>query len=182
MDALTPIFLKSELNLFTESPIQLGVEASNFIEIFPITSLNENSPIEFFLNGSGDSYLDFGYTILHLQIQILKKAAGAKIAESDVVSPINYVLNSMFSELSLFLNDKQVSSQTNYAYRALLESLLFSSKSTQTSLLTSGLYYRDSPGLHEDIATGSTNEGFVQRRKMFKLSKLVDWPDLSILT
>lgn len=173
MDSKAPICMNSELDLFTQSPLQLSIDASNFVEIFPVTSLSESSPIEFFIAGNGDQYLDLSHTILHLQLKITKND-GADIVEADVVAPINYILNTMFSELSLFLNDKQVTSQNNYAYRAYLESLLLSSKSVQESMLTSSAFYKDSASKHDDITAASTNSGFVSRRNLFKLSRLAD--------
>lgn len=67
--------LKSELDLFTTNPIQLAVEDSSFLEIYPVASLNDsNSSIEFLIGGSGESYLDLAHCILHLQVSIKKKA------------------------------------------------------------------------------------------------------------
>lgn len=173
MESNAPICMKSELDLFTQTPLQLSIDSSNFIEIFPVTSLSDKSPIEFFVAGNGEHYLDLSHSILHLQVKILKNNGNA-IIDTDSVAPCNYILNTMFSELSLFLNDKQITSQNNYAYRAYLESLLFSSKSMQQSMLTSSLFYKDSSSYHDDVSANSNNEGFVKRRNLFKLSKLVD--------
>lgn len=173
MESKLPICMSSELDLFTQSPLQLSIDSSSFIEIFPVTSLSDKSPLEFFIAGNGDQFLDLSHTILHLQIQILKND-DTDIADSDVVAPINYVLNTMFSELSMFLNDKQISSQNNYSYRAYLESLLFSSKLAQESMLTSSLFYKDTASKHNDVALASGNIGFTSRRNLFKASKLVD--------
>lgn len=173
MDSKAPVCMSSELDLFTQTPLQLSIDSSNFVEIFPVTSLSDKSPIEFFIAGNGEHYLDVSHTILHLQVQILKDN-GTAITDADSVAPCNYILNTLFSELSLFLNDKQVTSQNNYGYRAYLESLLFSSKSTQQSMLTSSLFYKDTASYHDDVGANSSNEGFVARRVLFKQSKIVD--------
>lgn len=171
-DPKSPICLKSEIDLFTQPMLQLGVDSSHFIEVFPVNSLTDKSSIEFLITGNGEQYIDLSHTILHLQIKVLKSTGNALVA-ADSVAPINYILGSMFSELSVFLNDKQVTSQNNYAYRALLESLLFSSKSAQNSLLTAGLFYKDTASKHDNVADDS-NVGFATRKEKFKLSKLVD--------
>jgi len=173
MESKLPICMSSELDLFTQSPLQLSIDSSSFIEIFPVSTLSDKSPIEFFIAGNGEHYLDLTHTILHLQIKIVKND-GSDIADADIVAPINYILNTMFSELSIFLNDKQVTSQNNYAYRSYLESLLFSPKSTQESMLTSSLFYKDEASKHDEVAAGTTNSGFQSRKNLFKASKLVD--------
>ncbi|GBM53883.1 hypothetical protein AVEN_64812-1 [Araneus ventricosus] len=91
-----PICLKSELDLFEKVPIQLSIEGSAFTEIQPVASLSENSPLEFFFSGNGDQYLDLAYSILHLQIKVVKKNAGI-IENAKYIAPINYILNTLFS-------------------------------------------------------------------------------------
>lgn len=165
------ICLKSELDLFNNVPIQLGIESSSFLEIHPVASLTDESPIEFYVSGTGENYIDLAHTMLHLRIKITK-ANGTNLAEGDNVGPINYVLNTMFSECSVFLNDKQISSQVNYSYRALLESLLLYSKSAQDTLLSSSLFHKDTASYHDAI--DQTNVGYSNRKEPFKTSKQVD--------
>lgn len=65
----------------------------------------------------------------------MKKDGGVLVAADDV-APINYILNTTFSECAIFLNDTQAASQVNYGYRSILEILLHFSKSAQDSLLS----------------------------------------------
>lgn len=173
MDSNTALCLKSELDLFSTTPIQLAVDESSFLEIHPIASLNDKNPLEFFCHGTGDTYLDLAHTILHMQVKILKNT-NADLLDTDVVAPINYFLNTMFSECSVFLNDKQISSQANYGYRSIFESLLFYSKSAQDTMLTSALFVKDTAGHHDNITTPFPNEGFRARKEICKQSKLMD--------
>lgn len=165
--------LKSELDLFTSTPIQLAIDDSSFLEVHPVASLNDNSSIEFYIGGSGDNYLDLAHSILHLQVNV-KKKAGGNLENTDIVAPTNYFLNSLFSECSVFLNDKQVSSQVNYSYRAIIESLLFSSKSTQQSMLTSALFAKDTSGKQDEVKDNSPNTGFKTRQAACQGSKMMD--------
>lgn len=166
-------YLKSELGLFTSTPIQLGIESSTFIEIHPIASLSNKTPIEFYITGDGEHYLDLSHTILHLRIKITKNN-GTDLVEADSVAPVNYILNTLFSECAVFLNDKQISSQVNYAYKALIESLLFYSKSGQDGLLSAALFSKDTAGHHDTIGAISANEGYLKRAELCKLSKSID--------
>ncbi|GFQ84233.1 uncharacterized protein F54H12.2 [Trichonephila clavata] len=123
-------------------------------------------------SGVGESYLDLAHTLLHLQVKITKKN-GSNIATPDVVAPVNYLLNTLFSECSITLNDKQVSSQANYAYRCMFDALL-SPKAVQESLLTAGLFFRDSPGKIDATEILNAGEGFKTRYNICKDSKLMD--------
>lgn len=173
MDSNAEICLKSELDLFSAQPIQLAVDDSCFVEIHPVASLSEKSPIEFYISGSGEYYLDLAYTILNLKVKIVK-INGTDIADTDHVAPICYFLNTMFSECSIYLNGKQVSSQANYAYRSYLESLLFYSKSAQETLLGAALFSKDTASQHDVVVGAGGNDGFNNRQTLCKLSKVVD--------
>lgn len=166
------VCMKSELDLFNSVGVQLSIDSSSFVEIHPISSLTEKTPIEFHISGSGENYVDLAHTILHLRIKVIKKN-NTDLVIADSVAPINYILNTIFSECSIFLNDKQVTSQVNYSYRAYLESLLFASKSSQDSLLSSAFFFKDTAG-HFDSLVASENNGFDRRNKLCKLSKSID--------
>ncbi|KAF8784261.1 hypothetical protein HNY73_009965 [Argiope bruennichi] len=167
------ICLKTELDLFSENAVQLAIDGSAFVEIQPVASLTDNSPLEFFISGNGDQYLDLAHSILHLKIKVVKKN-GTNLQNTDHIAPINYILNTLFSELSVFLNDRQVMNQVNYAYRAYIDSLLFSSKTAQETMLTSALFYKDTAGHFDTMGANSANLGFRERQKLSTESKVLD--------
>ncbi|GFR30401.1 uncharacterized protein F54H12.2 [Trichonephila clavata] len=146
------------------------------IWIFPVASLSHKTPIEFYVSGSGEHYLDLAHTLLHLQVKI-KKRNGTILGAPDQVAPINYLPNTLFSERSVTLNDKQVSSQANYSYRCIFDALL-SPRAVQKSMLTSGLFYKDADSKHEsvELANGSDNinPGYQTRYNICKDSNLID--------
>ncbi|GFQ64519.1 uncharacterized protein F54H12.2 [Trichonephila clavata] len=100
MDSRACACVKSELDLFNVNPVQLSTEDSSFTEIFPVASLSDKTPIEFYVSGSGEHYLDLAHTLLHLQVKI-KKRNGTILGAPDQVAPINYLLNTLFSECSV---------------------------------------------------------------------------------
>lgn len=53
-----------------------------------IASLSEKTPIEIYISGNGEHYIDLSHTILQLQIKILKKN-GSNLGDSDHVAPIS---------------------------------------------------------------------------------------------
>jgi len=60
--------LKSELELFTVPPTQATIESSQWIHYKPISSLTDNSSIEFVVPGQGEEYIDLPHTMLSIQI------------------------------------------------------------------------------------------------------------------
>ncbi|GFT57588.1 uncharacterized protein F54H12.2 [Trichonephila clavipes] len=126
---------------------KLAIDSSSFVQIHPLASLSDSSPLEFYISGNGEHYLDLAHSILHLQIKILKKNDSV-IGDNDHVAPLNYILNTMC--------------------------LLFSSKSSQDSFLSSALFHKDTASAHDNVGATSTNEEFLTRKSICKTSKLVD--------
>ncbi|GFS98097.1 uncharacterized protein TNCV_3849751 [Trichonephila clavipes] len=126
--------------------------------------------------GSGEHYLDLSHVLIHLQAKITKKS-GTAIGTTDQVAPINYFLNTLFSECSVVLNDKQVSSQANYAYRSIFDAML-APKSVQESILTAGLFYKDRASKPDSVELANvgdnSNPGYQTRYNICKNSKLLD--------
>ena len=58
--------LKSELFLFEIPPTQTTIENSHWIQYKPISSLTDDSPIEFVLPDSGEEYIDHRQQMLTL--------------------------------------------------------------------------------------------------------------------
>ncbi|GFQ75430.1 uncharacterized protein TNCT_104711 [Trichonephila clavata] len=133
---------KSELDLFVPEKIQLAINHSSFVEIHPVASISDSNTIEFQITGLGDAYFDLTHTFLNVQAKILK-SDGSAFTANDKCGPINYLLNTMFSECHISLNDRQISSESNYAYKAYIQSTLFHSEASQKNFLRAGLFYKD---------------------------------------
>ena len=125
----------------------------------------------FFVTGNGEHYLDLAYTLLHLKIKVLKNN-NSDLVDTDNVGPVNYILNTLFSECAVFLNDKQVASQVNYSYRCILESLLFYSQTSQENLLSASFFYKDTANFHNELTIN--NKGYTTRKDFCKTSKELD--------
>ncbi|GFY22234.1 uncharacterized protein TNCV_3298771 [Trichonephila clavipes] len=164
---------KSELDLFTTSPIQLAIDRSSFVGIHPVASISDNNTIEFLISGLGESYFDLSHLFLHVQARILK-GNGEAFQNDDKCGPINYLLNTMFAECHISLNDRQISSENNYAYKAYIKSMLFHSESSQI-LLSAGLFVKETVGKFDDVTLtdAGLNKGLrkrwdrVKNRKVF---------------
>ena len=170
--------VKTELDLFTVPPTQDCIAESHVVEHQPMASLDSGGPIEFFIPGSGDDYIDLANTMLHLQVKVTR-ADGNPIDAGEPVGPVNNFLHSLFSHIDLSLNGTLVtsSSSNSYPYRSYIEELLsygFDAKSTQ---LTNQLWYKDKASRTHatELAAGpDPNPGFVTRRDYIAGSRVVD--------
>ena len=64
--------VKTELDLFTVPPTQNCIAESHVVEHQPMASLDSGGPIEFFIPGSGDDYMDLANTMLHVQVKVTR--------------------------------------------------------------------------------------------------------------
>ena len=94
--------------------------------------------IEFTVKGANDLYLDLNNSRLHV-LAMITKADGANI-NPNTAAPINLTLHSMFREIGLKLNGRNVGDSGQlYPYRSFCESLLNFCKNIQeTNLLSEG--------------------------------------------
>ena len=161
--------VKSELDLFSLPLTQESIQSGYWVEFKPVASLTDTAPIEFNISGSGDDYIDLGNTFLHVQAKIVRANGDALTAE-DSVGPVNYWLNSLFSQIDVTMNDTMITSSNNtYPYRALLEALLSFGKGAKKSHLTSALWFKD-----ENMESLTANPGLTARKAFSDLSKTVD--------
>ncbi|KYN23136.1 hypothetical protein ALC57_04439 [Trachymyrmex cornetzi] len=94
--------IKSELDFFSLPPTQTSIESSQWIYYKPVTSLTDDSPIEFVIPDHGEDYLDLTHTMLSLRIRVeSERGAAADVAK---VEPVNHLLHSMFNQIDVYFN------------------------------------------------------------------------------
>ena len=139
---------KSEVDLFSVPPTQLSLEKGRWIDYRPLSSVeNPDSAITFLIAGT-DEYLDLSKTILVVEGKI-SDANGDKLSGGGQtsVAPVNNFLHSLFKQIDVYLNGKQVTpAMGTYAYRSYIETLLNYDVSAKESQLSSGLYFKDTAG------------------------------------
>ena len=136
---------KSEIDLFSVPPIQQSLERGRWIDYAPLSSVeNPDSAITYLIAGT-DEYIDLSKTILTVTGKITAEG-GATLSGGNQtsVAPINNFLHSLFKQVDVYLNGKQVTpAMSTYAYRAYIETLLNYDVSAKKSQFTSALYYKD---------------------------------------
>ena len=145
---------KSEVDLFRVPPTQQSLERGRWIDYAPLSSVeNANSAITFLIAGT-DEYIDLSKTILTVTGKIRKKDGTSKLDGNDQsnVAPVNNFLHSLFRQVDVYLNGKQVTpAMGTYAYRSYIETLLNYDVSAKQSQFSSALYYKDTPGQMEKV-------------------------------
>ncbi|GAA6228945.1 uncharacterized protein F54H12.2-like [Lates japonicus] len=66
---------------------QLSIDDKIYTEISPLSAIADGGPIEFFIPGDGDKYLDLNNTLLHLRVKITN-ANGTDLANDAAVALI----------------------------------------------------------------------------------------------
>ena len=154
---------KSELDLLGVPPTQTSVEHGKW-ELKGLTSaLTDQGRYEFVVSGAGEDYIDLANTYLFVEAQIVNTDGSDLDADTDV-GPVNLLMHSLFSDVSVSLSEKPVSPPTSmYPYRAYIESLLIYGPAAKESHLTGVMWYKDTPGQQDKRTTD--NKGFTARNK-----------------
>ena len=128
---------KSELRIFDHEMPQVVVDSANFVDINPTTSLSENAnTIEFCINSSETEYLDLNDTLLYLRLKVTK-ADGKELPAASNVTPANFFMNALFSDVTLQLNDVIIEGGNQlYAYKSTIESIFGFSNAAKKAQLT----------------------------------------------
>ncbi|TWW71367.1 hypothetical protein D4764_17G0008500 [Takifugu flavidus] len=123
---------------------QLSIDEKTYTEISPLSAITDGGPIEFFIPGDGDRYLDLNDTLLHLRVKITNPN-GSNLANDAAVGLINYPLNTIFSQCDVTLGDRLISqSSATHPYRCMIETLLNFSPDTLSSQFT-GVFFTKIP-------------------------------------
>lgn len=153
-----------ELSLFASPTNQVAVEKVYFTEARPISSIGvSDTPIEIVVSGSGAEYVDLKRSKLYVKARILK-ADGTALTSDEKTGIVNLPLQSMFSQMDVYLNNKLVSFNTNnYPWKAYFKTILFSGKDELNSQKQSELFYKEEGNIGDANAYNGGNTGLVLR-------------------
>ena len=188
---------KSEIDLFSVPPTQQSLERGRWIDYAPLSSVeNTDSPINFLVTGTNE-YIDLSKTILTVTGKIVKDNESVLDGANQTnVAPVNNFLHSLFKQVDVYLNGKQVTpAMGTYPYRAYIETLLNYDASAKESQFSSALYYKDTATHMDETGSlpssqtinyknvsgqnaslknyipGTGNQGFAKRSKFIQNSK-----------
>ena len=161
----------SDADLFTPSFTQSDIKHGYNEDVFPISKLDDNGPIEFNIENATDKFVDLANTYLRMKVQI-QKSNGHALEDDEVVIPVNYIFGSAFSQIDVTLGGSVISTSNNtYAYRAYLETLLNYGSDAKSSQMEMGLYKKET--VIENL-NPTQNAVIAERVEYFKNSRVVE--------
>ena len=160
------------INYISTHGNEANVEREYERDFSPVSALNIGSPIEFLVPGTSLFYVSLKDSYFDIQVKITN-ADGSNLAADAPVGPANLMAHTMFSNIELYLNGKQITEPTNhYHYRAYMDTLLNSSLTAQTKRMIMEGWLIDTSGqVNVTNAFDGENIGLVERAAWFPLSR-----------
>ena len=163
--------LLSELDLFKKIQFQGSIESSQFVQYRPISTI-DGSTIEFDINVAADEYMDMQNVFIFLKGRATKQDGTDYVAADDNnYSLINYGVNTIFDQCSVYLNGTMISqSSKTYSYLSYLQALTETDFSKADTELKAGGFvssYGNAAFNHGAINSNLFN--IVSRSKTFTL-------------
>lgn len=165
--------IPSELNLFRQPSLSAPYQKVQYVDYKSASPLNDGGPIQFIIPQTANQFIDLRRTMLHVEAKIIKKD-GSDTAEDQYVWPINLPLHSFFSQVDVEIQQKLISSNQMYGYKAMIETLLGFNIEAQDSFLQSQGFEKESSATIDDVKDVTANQGFFQRFTTFGKSQTVD--------
>ncbi|XP_014206381.1 uncharacterized protein F54H12.2-like [Copidosoma floridanum] len=140
--------LKSELDLFSVPLTQTALEANRWVHYKPVSSLSDESPIEFVISSQNEDYIDLAHTMLRVNVKLTPYDKDG----DALVAPVNNFLHSIFNQVDVYFNQKLVTPPNNaYPYRAYIETLLNYGPAAKSSHLSTNLWETDVAGEMDEL-------------------------------
>ena len=153
-------------------PVQRQIISSTMMTVKP--KIMDESVIEFDIKNES-SYIDLSKTELECKYRIVK-GDNSNLTAADKTGPVNYMIASLFSNVSIELNGVVITDgSSNYAERANMELLMTYGRDAAESWLKAGGFEKDTAGKMDeaDPTAADPNIGLKTRSEYTKLSKLV---------
>jgi hypothetical protein len=151
---------KSELRLFDEEMPQVVVQSAFFIDVSPHNAISDKTQdIEFIIQKSETEYLDLNDSLLYITYNVKHDGGTKALPDTAVVTPVNYLMNALFKDVELYLNNVMVEGgQGVYAYKSTIETIFGFSQSAKQFQIASMGYDETSDNRKAWIAKSKTAE------------------------
>jgi len=130
---------KEELDLFKKTKYQGAIESQQWVEYRPKASLDGANTIEFEIQSSADEYIDMKNIYLSMTCKLIDQGGANFPAANNDHAPTNYVLNTAFEQLAIYLGSTLVSQASqHYNYMSFIEAVTTPSNFSNQSMTPSG--------------------------------------------
>ena len=163
--------VKSELDLFGVPLTQTSVEEGRWVQHGPITAVKDSDDtIEFKIAETDSEYIDLKNSFIRVKAKIVN-ADGELLDATADVTPVNFWLHALFSQIDMTLKDTLVTTPNNtYPYKAYIETLLSFGTESKQSQLTASMWYKDT----NNFSLDQQNKGYTKRKELARESHLID--------
>ena len=160
------------LSIFKPRKYELGIDNDIKIEYYPLASIQKSKCIEFMIPASNSLYFELKKNSLRMKVK-LTESDGKKPADTKRIAFTNGPGFSLFRQVDVELQQKLISSEigTHYAYKGILDNLVFLPNEFVSTGARRYLYTKDTAGAMN--STTVTNAGFVVRYEYSKGGKEV---------
>lgn len=167
----------SELDIFEAPLSKSSIVEGELFELGPERHPVGNSPVAFEISGNTSYYIDLSNTLLHLQCKI-KKLNGDSLATdaNDIkITHANNLFHSLFSNVKIFINQREIENNAHYAHKAFMTTVLNHGKEAKSTHLTSAKWINDEM-MEEHTANLSAEQKTLMAARSEKLvgSKTLD--------
>ena len=130
--------------IFANSPIEIGTQQEHLLEFRPISQVKPGQTVEFNVGATSQYYMDLSRTRLCANVRILGEDGNTLPANSDVAF-INLSLHSIFRQVDLFLNGKNLCGDisVNYPMKSIMDTLLEETDDYLKSAGRTEMFYKD---------------------------------------
>ena len=174
----------SQLDLLEPIGVQAQVDSFKDIKYLPTSAIQDGAPITFEI-GKDESYTDASEFVIKTVVEIQGEngtaLTGKQFTDADTagtlekVGVINNLSHSLWEQIVLLINDTKVTeSSNNYAYKAMLETLLSYDDVDEKSVLRLSCFKKDHGNVTAEFPTAThSNSGLVARSRYFEGGKKV---------
>ena len=150
------IFFSRNISVeYTEFQAQFAIKGATQIH-FAIPAQTNTNVINF-----NDNVLEVGLKLTSLD--------GTPLNSAAMVAPQNPIIDSLFKQVSITLNNNNISRTDNdYSLKAYLSKLLSYPSSSKTSWMSTEGYYADTDRYFDESKLDHRNIGFLERMALFK--------------
>ncbi|XP_066910114.1 uncharacterized protein F54H12.2-like [Clytia hemisphaerica] len=97
----------SDTDVFTPAFVQTDIKQGVYEDVYPISKLNDNGPVEFVVKNASEMFLDLANTYFKFSLKIVK-ADGADLDEDEKVAPVNYIFGALASQVDVSLGGTRI--------------------------------------------------------------------------
>jgi hypothetical protein len=173
------IIATPEVDIFYTPPTEGAIQKRQWVQYRPVAPITDNSPLEFYVPGTDNAYIDFKHSYFAVTAKVLNADdTDCNITKDDErAAPVNLPMHSLFNQVDMYFNQKLVSGVgVNYPYKAILDTLIEADLDSQHSELAAQGFAKDDYGIMDvtELITGG-NTGLKTRYSLTGVSQDREW-------